>query len=174
MFGHLIKYHSQRLFSAKYQIAGVCSEGPHSVVYQGVDPLNGEKVAIKVTKTENEGISNNFAKEKRALSIISNPHIPRILDFGRYFGKNVLVIKYFEGRTLEELHTRRFYINPEGVRRIALQLISALEATHGVGIVHGDIFCYKNILIGQPPYYPTLLLDFEGCRFCGPCERHFM
>jgi hypothetical protein len=78
-----------------------------------------------------------FLREAEASSRLSHPNIVRLHDVDEHAG--LLVLEYLAGGTLGDLVAAEGPLAPAAVRRMALDVLSALEAAHRAGIVHRDI-----------------------------------
>jgi TolB-like protein/Tfp pilus assembly protein PilF len=95
-------------------------------VYKAVDTRLGRTVAIK---TLNSGHGDRFLQEARAIAALSHPHICVLHDVG----PDYLVMEYLEGSPL------RGPLPLEDALRVTTDIVEALEAAHGRGILHRDL-----------------------------------
>jgi eukaryotic-like serine/threonine-protein kinase len=111
--------------------------------YTALDRLMGETVALKILSVGPGGSSaerqsfRRFLREAEASSRLRHPHIVRLLDADERAG--ILVLEYMPGGTLAAVLQRSQRLDPAGARRLAIELLSALGAAHGAGIVHRDV-----------------------------------
>jgi tetratricopeptide (TPR) repeat protein len=111
--------------------------------YVAQDRLLGETVALKILSVGPGGSNaerqsfGRFLREAEASSRLRHPHIVRLLDADDRAG--ILVLEYLSGGTLARTLTRTERLDPAAVRRLALELLSALTAAHAAGIVHRDV-----------------------------------
>jgi len=155
----------------EYQVQGKLGEGGMGMVFAGVQPLIGKRVAIKVLAPElarNADVVRRFITEARAVNQIGHRNIIDIFSFGQLpDGRHYFVMEYLEGESLSErlsrLKVMRF---PEGIP-ILLQVCDALAAAHAKGIVHRDLKPDNVYLAaGDPPF--VKLLDFGIAKLSGP------
>jgi serine/threonine-protein kinase len=112
-------------------------------VYVAQDRLLGETVALKILSVGPGGSSaerqsfQRFLREAEASSRLHHPHIVRLLDVDERAG--ILVLEYLPGGTLAQALARTQRLEPAAARRLALELLSALDAAHRAGIVHRDV-----------------------------------
>ena len=111
--------------------------------YTAQDRLLGETVALKILSVGPGGSTaerqsfHRFLREAEASSRLRHPHIVRLLDADERAG--ILVLEYMPGGTLAGVLQRSQRLDPAAARRLALELLSALAAAHGAGIVHRDV-----------------------------------
>jgi eukaryotic-like serine/threonine-protein kinase len=131
-----------------YEIVGLLGAGGMGEVYSALDTRLGRKVAVKVCQ---ERFSARFEHEARMISALNHPNICTLYDVG----PNFLVTELVEGETLRDLLRR-----PPSLDRcleIAKQVLEALRAAHGAGVVHRDLKP-QNIMVRLDGY--VKVLDF--------------
>ena len=149
-----------------YEITAKIGAGGMGEVYRARDTRLGRDVAIKVLPAvfaADPDRLRRFEHEARAIAALNHPHICQIHDVGQgYF-----VLEYVEG---EPLHGP---LAVDQAVRLALQIVSALEAAHQRGILHRDIKP-ANVLVtvssgsSDPPR--AKLLDFGIAKLNGGLE----
>jgi serine/threonine-protein kinase len=112
------------------------------VVYGGIHPEIGKRVAIKVLAPHaatHPDLIRRFKEEARAVNKIRHPNIIDIFAFNQLpDGRHYFVMEFLEG---ESLTARLEHGTMElgEMRRLLAQICSALEAAHEAGIVHRDL-----------------------------------
>ena len=112
-------------------------------VYQAEDRLLGETVVLKILAVGAGGSGEErlaflrFVREAEAASRLHHPNVVRLRDVDERAG--ILVLEYLPGGTLATALAQHGRLDPPAVRRLALELLSALAATHRAGIVHRDV-----------------------------------
>jgi TolB-like protein/Tfp pilus assembly protein PilF len=109
-----------------YEIVAPLGAGGMGEVYKAKDTRLGRTVAIKLLRSAH---TDRFEREARAIAALNHPHICTLHDIG----SNYLVMEYVEGSPL------RGPLPPDEAARLALQIVSALEAAHAKGIIHRDL-----------------------------------
>ena len=128
-----------------YQIEQKIGQGGMGEVFRATDTRLHRTVAIKTTLVQ---FSERFQREARVIAALNHPHIAALYDVGASpSGFGYLVLEYVEGPTLADL-IQKGPIEPEDVRRIALETAEAIEAAHEKGIVHRDLKP-ANIKLGE-------------------------
>jgi serine/threonine protein kinase len=127
-----------------YEILAPIGEGGMGEVWKSRDSRLNRIVAIKRLKGQH---SARFEQEARAIAALNHPHICQIYDVG----PDYLVMEYVEGKPVQGP------LPVEEVVKLALQIASALEEAHAMGILHRDLKP-ANILVTQKG--AAKLLDF--------------
>ncbi|MCX5769772.1 MAG: serine/threonine-protein kinase [Candidatus Hydrogenedentes bacterium] len=130
----------------RYQIVRELGKGAMGVVYEGVDPVIGRRVAIKTARRdvlESSGLADElmerFLREARAAGGISHPNVITIYDAGEEGGIAYMAMEYIDSGTLyERLYSGSRMTVEEGVE-IGAAVCSALAAAHEKGVIHRDV-----------------------------------
>ncbi|MEJ5296630.1 MAG: serine/threonine-protein kinase [Armatimonadota bacterium] len=130
----------------RYQIVRELGRGAMGIVYEARDPQLGRAVAVKVLSVaqntppaERRQALERFLREGKAAGSLLHPNIAQVFDMGEDQGRPYLVMELCEGTTLRDVLSFEHHLPEQRVRRIAEQLLSALELAHARGIVHRDI-----------------------------------
>ncbi len=107
-----------------------------------------------------------LAREARAGAAIHHPNVCGISDAGYLEdGRPYLVMERLQGETLTSLLHRVHRLDAEDAIDIALQVLSALDAAHALGVVHRDVKPDNIFLVPRNGCGPLVkLLDFGMCR----------
>jgi eukaryotic-like serine/threonine-protein kinase len=124
-----------------YEILSRIGEGGMGEVYKARDTRLDRIVAIKRLNRQQ---GDRFQQEARAIAALNHPNICQIYDVG----PDYLVLEYIDGQPL-----RGPMSDPV---RVALQIVSALEAAHARGILHRDLKPGNILMAGNT----AKLLDF--------------
>jgi serine/threonine protein kinase len=109
-----------------YEILAPIGKGAMGEVYKARDTRLNRDVAIKRFIGTN---SARFQQEARAIAALNHPNICQIFDVG----PDYLVLEYIEGKPLQGP------VSEEQARRLALEILNALEEAHTTGILHRDL-----------------------------------
>jgi serine/threonine protein kinase len=153
-----------------YEVLGKLGEGGMGVVYLARDTHLDRPVAIKVLRPEMVGSSDRkrrFVLEAHAASALNHPNIITVHDIASDDGLDFIVMEYVEGRTLDELISRKG-MRLEPLLKIAVQVADALAAAHGRGIVHRDLKP-ANIMIAAGGL--VKVLDFGLAKLTEPVPQ---
>ncbi|XXA07480.1 protein kinase [Paraburkholderia sp. A3BS-1L] len=102
-----------------------------------------------------------FLNEARLLAQFDHPGLVKVLHFWESHGTAYMVMPYYEGQTLEQLHQRGQRMSEPALLRMLAAVLGALDVLHRAQCFHRDI-SLDNILIlpnGNP-----VLLDFGAAR----------
>ncbi|KAG9007725.1 casein kinase I [Tulasnella sp. JGI-2019a] len=131
-----------------YSVGKKIGEGSFGVVFEGLNTLNGQPVAIKFEPRKSD--APQLRDEYRSYRILNGcPGVPQVYHFGQEGLHNVLVIDLF-GPNLEDLFdhcNRKFSIKT--VCMAAKQMITRVQTIHEKNLIYRDIKP-DNFLIGPP------------------------
>ena len=128
----------------RYRVESVVGEGAMGVVYRALDPEIERYVAIKVVRAnllgslEAEHYRDRFRREIQAASRCFHPNVVTIYDIGSDGGNPYFVMEFIDGVSLEKLIPSGGVASFRAIS-VILQVLSALERAHSLGIVHRDI-----------------------------------
>ncbi|WP_394844999.1 serine/threonine-protein kinase [Pendulispora brunnea] len=149
------------LFAGRFRVEGEAGVGAMGIVYRAIDGESGATVALKILRETNE---RRFEREARALAGLSHPAIVGYVTHGiSEEGEPYLVMQWIEGETLGQRLARAPLELRETIalgRRIA----QALEAAHGMGLIHRDVKP-SNVLLPGRRAEDAQLADFGIARF---------
>jgi predicted Ser/Thr protein kinase len=151
---------------SRYQIGREIGRGGMGIVYEADDERLGRKVAVKVLHTgaESDERKRRFAQEARAASALNHPNIITIYDIDTHGGVDFIVMELVDGIAL----TRVVRDGPLALDRAldyALQIASALAASHATNIVHRDIKPANIMVTGSGE---IKVLDFGLSKWTSP------
>ena len=139
------------LLGGRYEVVGLLGHGGMAEVYRGVDTRLGRPVAIKVLRADLARDSNflgRFRREAQSAAGLNHPSIVAIYDSGEDSTTDLrggavplpyIVMEVVEGETLRERLTREQTVSPDEAARLTEGVLSALDYSHRMGIVHRDI-----------------------------------
>lgn len=133
-----------------YRILSKIGEGGMGEVYLARDSRLDRNVALKALSREfssDQEWLERFISEARATSALNHPNIITIFEVLEEGGERFIVSEFIDGRTLKEL-MKDEPPTMSSALEIAIQVASALDAAHKLGIVHRDIKP-ANIMVRQ-------------------------
>jgi eukaryotic-like serine/threonine-protein kinase len=126
-----------------YEIEAPLGAGGMGEVYRARDTRLDRTVAVKILTTHlatDEEFRKRFEREARTLSHLNHRHVCTLHDVGHDGGTEFLVMEYVVGETLAARLTReRSGLPLNDAIKIAIEIASALDAAHRLGITHRDL-----------------------------------
>ena len=123
------------------EILELVGRGGMGIVYKARQKQLDRLVALKIlspTIARDPAFAERFAREARALALLSHPHIVAVYDFGEKNGVFYFLMEFVDGVNLRQLlNTSR--LEPKQALAIVPQVCEALQYAHDNGIVHRDI-----------------------------------
>jgi serine/threonine-protein kinase len=131
----------------RYRVVRELGRGGSATALLATDALKGTPVVVKRFHAPS---SRQAVAEARALAAVRHPRVVPLLDVERVGAETFLVLGHVPGGTARDALDRDGPLPPARAVELALDVLEALEALHGRGIVHGDV---------KPE---NVLLDAEG------------
>jgi serine/threonine-protein kinase len=127
----------------QYRLVRKIGAGGMGAVWLGEHTLLGRQAAIKTllpSLSIHRDLVDRFFNEARATSVISDPGVVQIFDFGYHVdGTAYIVMELLEGEALAARIERMKFLPPIDALRIGCQCAGSLAAAHELGIVHRDL-----------------------------------
>ncbi len=129
------------LVAGRYRLDRIVGAGGAAIVHEGCDLDTGERVAVKVYRSDGSGHPTQHHRELKALTSLRHPGLVALLDGGTEpgpDGRTYVVTDLVEGPSL----ARRLDAGPlsaDEVRVLAIGLGEALAHVHAHGFVHRDV-----------------------------------
>lgn len=159
----------------KYCIADLIGEGSFAWVYRANHiEIASLEVAIKILKAEHQSdddLMRRFRREAETAAALRNRHTIRINDFGvTPTGAPYIAMEYVRGLTLEEILDRDGFLEDIEVAKIAIDVLSALEEAHQLGVIHRDLKPANVFLVQEPGEDAPVarVLDFGIAKVLSP------
>jgi tRNA A-37 threonylcarbamoyl transferase component Bud32 len=157
-----------------YDIQAKLGEGGMGMVYLGIHPQIGKRVAIKVLHEDlasKADVVNRFFNEAKSVNDINHPNIVDIVDFGEIAFDGVtfkyIIMEFLDGEALA-VRIRREGVSIRETIYIIGQCASALAASHGKGVVHRDLKPENIYLCSRGPDRNYVkILDFGIAKLTG-------
>jgi serine/threonine-protein kinase len=130
-----------QLLADRYELRSILGRGGMAEVRDGWDTRLSRPVAIKLLHpgwVTDHGLRRRFDDEARAAAALNHPNIVVVHDSGEHQGTPFIVMERLPGRTLaDEIAAGPLSI--DRVRSVLADVLAALAAAHGAGILHRDI-----------------------------------
>jgi serine/threonine-protein kinase len=138
----------------EYELRSRIGVGGMGLVYEGIQPLIGKRVAVKVLRPElahsTEQVERLLA-EARAVNAIRHRGIIDIFGFGQVpDGRQYIVMEYLEGQALDAVLAEKHRLPVPEALSLLDEVLAALAAAHGAGVVHRDLKPSNIFLVRQP------------------------
>jgi len=134
---------------ARYKPLKELGAGANGTVYLCRDTLLNTHVAVKTLHALSNEQFMLFQREAMATSKLNHPAILRLLDFGpTEGGAPYMVLDYFKSITLSDYIEENGVLEPGALKVVCMQVASALERAHRMGIYHRDLKP-SNILVSS-------------------------
>ncbi|MCH9277198.1 Stk1 family PASTA domain-containing Ser/Thr kinase, partial [Bifidobacterium amazonense] len=139
------------LADGRYQLGQSIGHGGMAEVRVALDTRLGRTVAVKIMRADlaNDQIFlTRFRREAHAVAQMNNPNIVNIYDSGEETVTNddgtterlpYLVMEYVKGQTLRDIIKANGALSQRDAEQVMLGVLSALEYSHRMGIIHRDI-----------------------------------
>ncbi len=159
--------------ASRYRLVRKIARGGAGQVYEARDELLGRAVAVKVLRPGVKGSSRDvdrLRREARAAVALRHENVVEVLDLVIGAGDaTFLVMELLEGRTVREIVAEDGPFSPELVAVVGSQLLDALDAAHGHGLVHRDVKPDNTIVIEELGQAPRVkVLDFGAVKTSVP------
>jgi serine/threonine protein kinase len=150
--------------NGKYQLTRLLGDGGMGSVYEAEHAVLGTRVAIKVLHPElarRTGLVERFLQEARVAAQIRSVHVVHVTDVDRTpDGQAYIVMDLLEGEPLSSVLERQRKLPVTTACEYTVQILSALEAAHALGVIHRDLKP-ENVFVTFVGGKPVLkLIDF--------------
>ena len=154
------------------EILEFIGRGGMGMVYKARQKHLGRLVALKILLPKiarDPAFAERFAREARAMAMLSHPHIVAVYDFGQKEDLYYFLMEFVDGLTLRQLLDAGKLAPREAVT-IVPQICEALQFAHDKGVVHRDIKP-ENILMDRSGQ--VKIADFGLAKLVGQEANDF-
>jgi TolB-like protein len=151
----------RRALAPEFDLDGQLAAGGMGIVFRAREVALDRQVAIKVLRPElaTATARERFLQEARLLARLQHPNIVPIHRADEREGLSYYVMDFIEGQTLAD-RLADGPLPPAQLGQLREDLLSALAAAHGIGIVHRDVKPHNIFFDG----YRAQLADFGIAR----------
>ncbi len=150
-----------------YRLIEKIGQGGMGEVWKATDGRLEREVALKVLPeivTNDPNRLDRFAREAKLLASLNHPGIATIHDVDEHEGVRFLVMELVPGEDLAQV-LKRGPLPLDDALDVALQILIAVEAAHGQGVVHRDL---KPANVKRAPDGQIKVLDFGLAKAIDP------
>jgi serine/threonine-protein kinase len=164
---------ARRQLSHEFEFEQPLGRGLRSHVFRAREKSSKREVVLKVLprRTDEPDAEESFRTTLTAFAGFDHPHLIRILRFGSTDSLFWYATEPVESTSLRELLRQRRRMGPRSCRRIATQVVNALEYLHRRGVVHGAIKA-ENVFVDKEGWVhvadPTFLRTRAQLRALPP------
>jgi serine/threonine protein kinase len=148
------------LVAGRYRLLRQIGRGGMGIVWHARDEQLDRDVAIKelnaLTRHQTPATIQRALREARACAQLNHPGIITVHDIADHDNRPWIVMELINGRSLAQLLHDDGPMPERHAAELALQILRALQAVHGKGIVHRDIKPANVLLDGDR----AILTDF--------------
>lgn len=127
----------------RYVLTSFLGAGAMGCVYEAQHSWTGRRVALKLmraTEEVSQAAIERFVREARVAANLGHPGIVDVLDAGEDAdGSLFIAFEKLEGESLQARLRAVKTLPIEDAIRVTLEVLDALDAAHGHGIVHRDV-----------------------------------
>ncbi|MGW0791648.1 protein kinase domain-containing protein [Streptomyces sp. NPDC002911] len=152
------------VLAGRYRLGDVLGRGGMGKVWRAHDEVLHRTVAVKeltaglyVAEADRAVLHARTQKEARAAARITHSGVVTVHDVIEYDNRPWIVMQYVDGPSLADATKESGEVEPREAARIGLQVLSALRAAHGAGVLHRDVKP-GNVLLARDGR--VLLTDF--------------
>ena len=130
----------REIVAGRYRLDRLLGAGASGRVFLATDEVAGRQVAIKMffaAGARGGAAYERFVREARLASTLRHPSLVEVYDVS--VERGFLVMEYLPGGSLAQRLAAGEKLAPAQIRRMALDIISGLEAAHHRGVVHRDV-----------------------------------
>jgi serine/threonine-protein kinase len=127
---------------SRYEVGDLLGEGGVGRVFAAVDRTDGQRVALKVLRSELAKDSrqvDRFVREAKLLMALQHPQLVKGLRVAREGETIFFAMERLPGRCLQDVLGEAGRLDEEAALQIVVDIAGALGALHAQGLVHRDV-----------------------------------
>ncbi|MFF3327328.1 protein kinase [Streptomyces sp. NPDC002889] len=137
---------AERLVAGRYRLLSVLGEGGMGTVWRARDEVLHREVAVKEVRApvglavaQVERMYARLEREAWAAARISARGVVTVHDVATDDGRPWIVMEFVRGRSLADVIGSQGALTPREAARIGAEVLAALRAAHGAGVLHRDV-----------------------------------
>ena len=136
----------ERLVAGRYRLLSVLGEGGMGTVWRARDEVLHRDVAVKEVRAAPElpaarsaQLYARLEREAWAAARINARGVVTVHDVATFDGRPWIVMEFVRGRSLADVIGTGGALPPAEAARIGVEVLDALRAAHGAGVLHRDV-----------------------------------
>ncbi|MBU6536331.1 serine/threonine-protein kinase [Streptomyces mayonensis] len=136
----------ERLVAGRYRLLSVLGEGGMGTVWRARDEVLHRDVAVKEVRAASElpaarsaQLYARLEREAWAAARINARGVVTVHDVAAFDGRPWIVMEFVRGRSLADVIGAGGALPPAEAARIGVEVLAALRAAHGAGVLHRDV-----------------------------------
>ncbi|MET9428186.1 serine/threonine-protein kinase [Streptomyces sp. NPDC003036] len=136
----------ERLVAGRYRLRGPLGEGGMGVVWRARDEVLGREVAVKEVRApaglgaaDVRRLYARLEREAWAAARVAHRNVVTVYDVATEDDRPWIVMELVRGVTLAEVLDAEGPMPPRRAARVGAEVLAALRAAHGAGVLHRDV-----------------------------------
>ena len=136
----------ERLLARRYRLVTQVGRGGMGTVWQAHDEVLGRDVAVKevilphgLTDEERAVHHKRTFREARTAARLGHPGVVTVYDVVEEDGRPWIIMELIKARSLDQVIKQEGPLEPRRAAEIGRQMLAALHAAHGAGVLHRDV-----------------------------------
>ncbi|MFJ9539236.1 serine/threonine-protein kinase [Streptomyces sp. NPDC101225] len=136
----------ERLVAGRYRLLSVLGEGGMGTVWRASDEVLHRDVAVKEVRASIElpaersrQMHVRLEREAWAAARVNARGVVTVHDVVTFDGRPWIVMEFVPGPSLADVISAEGALAPTEVARIGVEVLAALRAAHGAGVLHRDV-----------------------------------
>jgi hypothetical protein len=136
----------ERVIAGRYRLLSALGQGGMGTVWRARDEVLHREVAVKEVRapaglpaTEVERMYTRLEREAWAAARVANRNVVTVYDVAHEDGRPWIVMELIRGIALSDLLDAEGPISPQRAAHIGAEVLTALRAAHGAGVLHRDV-----------------------------------
>jgi CheY-like chemotaxis protein/predicted Ser/Thr protein kinase len=159
---------------AGYRIEERIGRGGMGVVYRAQHMNLQRRAAIKIIAPEfadTKGFRSRFIREARIAAALQHPNIVTVYDAGQAGQTLYIAMQFIRGSDLSAILNEEGRLRPYRAIDVCRQVASALDAAHGMALIHRDVKPGNVLIEGRRAYLTDFgLTKRSGGSKSGPTQ----
>ncbi|MFF4731864.1 protein kinase [Streptomyces mirabilis] len=137
---------SERVIAGRYSLLSPLGAGGMGTVWRAYDKVLHREVAIKEVRApaglaapDIERMYTRLEREAWAAARVAHPNVVTVYDVAMDEGRPWIVMELVRGQSLADLLKAEGRLSPQRAASIGLEVLAALHAAHGTGVLHRDV-----------------------------------